>query len=253
MTIPDRPDLSIVIPAYNEASRLPATLQSVSDYVECTPRCVEVIVVNDGSDDNTLTIARGFRQKSNAYRVIDAPHRGKAAAVRVGVRSAQGAVILFTDADLSTPVEYADALLRAIAEGADIAIGSREGSGSRRVEEPWYRHVMGRVFNRLVRTLAVPGIDDTQCGFKAFRAEVAHDLFARARLYADDVPVRGPRVTGFDVEILHLALRSGYRVAEIPVYWKHIGGSKVSPLRDSVRMFADVVRVRYLAARGRYD
>jgi dolichyl-phosphate beta-glucosyltransferase len=247
------PDLSIVVPAYNEATRLPSTLESIAAYIAASQRHIEVIVVNDGSDDDTLCIARRVHSRSDDYRVIDAPHRGKAAAVRTGVLEASGDIILFTDADLSTPIEYADRLIDAINSGADIAIGSREGAGSRRVGEPWYRHVMGRVFNRLVRTLAVPGIDDTQCGFKAFRAEAARDVFSRTRLYSDDALVSGPRVTGFDVEILHLALRQGYRVVETPVYWKHVGGSKVNPARDSVRMFADVVRVRYLAARGRYD
>lgn len=253
MREPCTPDLSIVVPAYNEAARLPATLQAIMSYVESSPRCIEVVVVNDGSDDDTLTIAQGFRRPANGYRVIDAPHRGKAAAVRDGVLNATGKVILFTDADLSTPIEFAEDLLRAIDLGADVAIGSREGAGARREDEPWYRHVMGRAFNRLVQALAVRGIEDTQCGFKAFRAAAAHDIFRRARLYADGAIVRGPRVTGFDVEILHLAMRHGYRVVETPVYWKHVGGSKVNPLRDSIRMFADVLRVRYHAFRGHYD
>lgn len=253
MTASEALDLTIVIPAYNEAKRLPATLAALEGYAHSGDRRIEVLIVNDGSDDGTSAIAGAFQPTCFQYRVIDAPHRGKAAAVRTGIQAARGNVILFSDADLSTPIEYADLLIADIESGADIAIGSREGAGARRIGEPWYRHVMGRVFNGLVRVVAVPGIHDTQCGFKAFRADVARDVFGRARLYADDAVVSGPRVTGFDVEILFIAKRQGYRVVETPVYWKHVGGSKVSPLRDSVRMFGDVIHVRYLAMRGRYD
>jgi glycosyltransferase involved in cell wall biosynthesis len=228
-------------------------LESVRRYAESSSRSIEVIVVNDGSDDDTLVVACRACRFADRYRVIDAPHRGKAAAVRTGVMAARGDLILFTDADLSTPIEFADALLDEIADGADIAIGSREGSGARRIGEPWYRHVMGRVFNGLVRTIAVPGINDTQCGFKAFRADTARDVFDRALLYTGDALVVGPRVTGFDVEILFIARRRRYRITEVPVYWMHVSGSKVRPFRDSIRMFTDVMHVRYLAMRGAYD
>jgi dolichyl-phosphate beta-glucosyltransferase len=248
-----RPALSIVVPAYNESKRLPSTLEAIRQYALRSTSSVEVIVVDDGSDDETLSIARSFQPESAAYRVISAPHRGKASAVRTGVLAASGATILFTDADLSTPIDYADHLMTAIEAGADIAVGSREGAGARRVGEPGYRHVMGRVFNGIVRTLAVPGIEDTQCGFKAFRGPVAHDLFNRARLYLGDEVVAGPRVTGFDVELLFLARRDGLTIVEVPVYWKHVPGSKVRPFRDALAMLWDVVHVRYFAARGRYD
>ncbi len=253
MSSPPQYDLSIVIPAFNEASRLPATLLSVSEWAKSSPLSVEVVVVDDGSDDETLAIAQQFQPGGIGYRVIAEPHRGKASAVRVGMLAGSGNTVLFTDADLSTPIDFADALLKAILNGADIAIGSREGTGSRRVGEPIYRHFMGRGFNALVRLLAVPGIRDTQCGFKAFRREVAHDLFRRVRLYTDERRVDGPRVTGFDVEVLFLARRFGYRVVETPVFWKHAPGSKVRPLHDSFTMLLDVVRVRYFALRGRYD
>lgn len=248
-----RPFLSIVIPAYNEENRLPATLAAVTEYLEARPYSSEIIVADDGSTDCTLNIARAYRPSTDEYRVLNMPHRGKASTVRDAILAASGEIVMFTDADLSTPMPYLDRLLHALADGADVAIGSREGDGSRRVGEPVYRHAMGRVFNAVVRMLAVPGINDTQCGFKAFKAQAAHDVFAVARLHSDDGPISGPRVTGFDVEILYLARKRGYKIVEIPVEWTHVAGSKVAPVRDSVRMFADVVRVRYNALRGRYD
>jgi hypothetical protein len=149
-------------------------------------------------------------------------------------------------------MRYANDLIAALKSGADVAIGSREGAGATRIGEPGYRHLMGRVFNAVVRAVAVPGINDTQCGFKAFTREAAQDIFSRTRLHAGDQPVRGPRVTGFDVEVLFIARQRGYTIVETPVYWKHVAGSKVQPLQDSFRMFADVLRVRWNAIRGRY-
>ncbi|HUG16525.1 MAG TPA: dolichyl-phosphate beta-glucosyltransferase [Thermomicrobiales bacterium] len=248
-----RPRLSIVIPAYNESERLPTTLKAIDEYVTASGETTEIIVAEDGSEDNTLSVARAFVSRDASYHVLPLPHRGKAAAVRSGILMARGEHVLFTDADLSTPIEYASRLVRALDDGADVAIGSREGAGATRVSEPGYRHVMGRAFNLMVRLVAVPGIDDTQCGFKAFRRDVAADLFGRARLHVGGGVVRGARVTGFDVEILHLARRRGYTVAQIPVFWEHVSGSKVHPLRDSFRMATDVARVRLNAMLGRYD
>lgn len=247
------PELSIVVPAYNEAERLPRTLVEIDQYILTSCLTVELIVADDGSGDATAAIARDFQPASASYRVLELPHRGKAATVRDGMLAAHGRFVLFTDADLSTPMEYADPLLDALRDGADIAIGSREGTGANRVDEPAYRHMMGRIFNGLVRLLAVSGISDTQCGFKAFRQDVARDLFSRLRVHDTEATIRGPRVTGFDVEVLFLARRSGYTIVEVPVFWRHVSGSKVDPLRDTFRMFADVVRVRWAAIRGQYD
>lgn len=248
-----RPGLSIIIPAYNEARRLPNTLRAIDDYVTSLGAPAEIVVADDGSSDETLPIARAFTPRTAAYHVLSLPHRGKAATVRDGVLAANGEYILFTDADLSTPIEYATRLTAALDAGADVAIGSREGSGATRVREPGYRHIMGRIYNLMVRVIAVPGINDTQCGFKAFKRAVAIDLFSSARLHTGDNVVRGARVTGFDVEILHLARRRGYTIAEVPVFWEHAAGSKVHPLRDAFRMTGDVLRVRLNAILGRYD
>lgn len=245
-------NLSIVVPAYNESDRLPRTLADIDAYIESSGISVELIVADDGSDDSTAAIANAFQTSASDFRVLMLPHRGKAATVRDGVLAARGQYILFSDADLSTPMHYADTLISALESGADIAIGSREGTGAQRIGEPGYRHFMGRLFNGLVRLLAVSDISDTQCGFKAFRREAAHDVFTRLVVHGSDARVRGPRVTGFDVEVLFIARRQGYRIVEVPVSWRHVSGSKVDPLRDSFRMFADVARVRWAAIRGQY-
>jgi hypothetical protein len=195
--------------------------------------------------------------RPGTVRVLAEPHRGKAAAVRAGMLAAAGEAILFADADLSTPIETVETmlpLLKGQGGTADLVIGSREGYGARRHDEPYYRHLMGRVFNTIVRLLAVPGIHDTQCGFKLLTGPAGRDLFRRLRLYSDDAPVvRGPMVTGFDVELLFLAGLRGYRVVEVPVQWRHVPGSKVDPVRDAYRMLRDVIRVRLNHLRGAYS
>lgn len=245
--------LSVVVPAYNEALRLPATLDRITSFLDSCDYAWEVIVADDGSDDATGTIAARRSAGDERFAHLRLAHRGKAAAVRAGVAAAQGEVIVFTDADLSTPIEYVDQVRSLAAGGWDVVIGTREAAASRRIGEPAYRHLMGRLYNYLVQALLVPGISDTQCGFKGFRAEVARDLFDRARLYSNGVrPVRGPLVTGFDVELLYLARKRGYRIYELPIVWSHVGGSKVRPLSDAALMLSDVLRVRLNDLRGRY-
>ena len=247
-----RPDLTIVVPAYNESARLPQTLDLIDRFIVDSHLTVELLIVDDGSTDDTREVAQSHNSSAARFEVMSLPHRGKASAVRAGMLAATGRHVLFTDADLSTPITYATKLTEALDRGADVAIGSREGIGATRLGEPAYRHIMGRVFNAVVRLLAVPGINDTQCGFKAFRQEAAQNIFSRTLLHAGEGPVHGPRVTGFDVEVLFIARQVGYTVVEVPVYWEHVAGSKVQPLPDSFRMFADVLRVRWNALRGRY-
>ncbi len=250
-----RPRLSIVIPAYNEERRLPATLERVAAYLARLPYPAEVIVVDDGSEDRTAEIAEKFATTLPArMRVIRNDHRGKGYTVRTGMLAAEGDYILFSDADLATPIEEWEKLHSYLEAGWDIAIGSREGLGARRVGEPWYRHLMGRVFNHLVRWVAIADFQDTQCGFKAFRREVAHDLFRRVQLYGEGARrVKGGAVTGFDVEVLFLARKRGYRIREVPVEWRYGANTKVNPVRDSIRMFKDVWAVRLNDWRGRYN
>lgn len=248
------PSLSLIIPAYNEAARIEATIKEARSWLDGQPFATELIVVDDGSEDDTATLAgRELDRMANGC-LVRAAHRGKAAAVRAGVDAATGDQIAFSDADLATPLSYLLDLRSAIAHGCDVAIGSREGRGAMRIGEPDYRHVMGRVFNALVRLLLLPGIQDTQCGFKLFRAVVARELFCRSRLYdARDGTVSGPRVTAFDVELLTIARLRGYRICAVPVVWTYGEGSKVRPTRDTWHNLRDVVQVWIDKKRGLYS
>jgi glycosyltransferase involved in cell wall biosynthesis len=247
--------LSLVIPAYDEAQRLTATLERVARFLEEPPRApVEAVLVDDGSNDSTLEIFRRFASGRSDVRVVANAHRGKAFAVRAGMLAAKGSIVFFSDADLSTPLDESRRLLRALDRGVAVAIGSREGTGARRVDEPLHRHLMGRGFNFGVQFLLVPGIRDTQCGFKMFRADAARAIFTRLRRYGADAPVvQGAMVTAFDVEVLFLARKLGFTIAEVPVFWKHAHGSKVRPVVDSLRMARDVFLVRWNDWRGAYS
>ena len=261
--------LSLVVPAYNEEKRLAATLQTVATYLSKQEYSSEVIVVDDGSTDGTRQAARAFIAQHSEQRgpvgptrgpvgptpirLIENDHRGKGYTVRTGMLSGEGKYILFIDADLATPITEVGKMIGALEAGNDIAIGSREGIGAVRINEPFHRHLMGRFFNLLVRLMSGLSFQDTQCGFKGFRREVAHDLFHRVQLYgADARRIKGGAVTGFDVEVLYLALQSGYSIEEIPVRWQYGTESKVNPLVDSARMFRDVVRVWWMARKGAY-
>jgi dolichyl-phosphate beta-glucosyltransferase len=249
------PYLSLIIPAYNEETRLGATLRTVTNYLKAQGYTWELLVVDDGSADASLDLASTFAadHPNLTIRVIANPHRGKAYTVRTGVMQAHGKLVGFTDADLATPIDSLATVLPHFAAGSDVVIGSREGVGAVRRDEPAYRHLMGRVFNGLVRVIALPGIQDTQCGFKIMRGPVARELFSASRLYDEDSPPpRGPAVTGFDVELLYLARQYGYQIAEVPVDWQYVAESKVNPVRDTLRNLRDLVMVRVNALLGRY-
>lgn len=248
------PLVSVVIPAYNEERRLPGTLQRVSEYLDAQNYPSEILVVDDGSSDNTTGIVETFAAQHATVKLIKNDHRGKGYTVRTGMLAAQGHIVLFSDADLSTPIEDLEKLLPWFERGYDIVIGSREGAGANRIKEPFYRHLMGRVFNFIVQLLTVRGIQDTQCGFKAFRDEVAQDVFSRMLLYGDNAQkVSGGMVTAFDVEALFIGHKSGYRIKEVPVNWRYGTETKVNPLRDSYRNFRDVLLVRWNDMRGLYN
>jgi glycosyltransferase involved in cell wall biosynthesis len=246
-------ELSVVVPAYNEERRLPETLHQILTYLEQQSYAGEVIIADDGSNDGTAALVEQIASSNPHIRLLRLDHRGKGYAVRAGALAARGRFVLLCDADMAVPMEEWPRLRQALEQGAHVAIGSREGVGATREGEPWYRHVMGRVFNLIIQIVAVGGFNDTQCGFKALYRSVSEDLFRRVRIYGDDAPpVQGAAVTAYDVELLFLAVKRGYRVAEIPVLWRYGEETKVSALRDSWRNLRDVLRVRFNALRGAY-
>lgn len=239
----------MVIPTYNEARRLPITLPKVFSYLEEQPYSAEVIIVDDGSEDHTTSVVEGFCNDYAYLRLIRNPHYGKAYTVRTGVLAAKGQYIFQCDADLSMPIEELGKLLQALEEGYDLAIGSRV----KRYHFPWYRRLMSFIYHLIVEIVAVKGVRDTQCGFKCYRGSVAREIFQQAVLYsAPGAEIKGPAVTGFDVEILFLAQKAGYRIKEIPVEWYYAAASTVNPIKDSLRNLGDVIRVRLNDLQGRY-
>lgn len=228
--------LSVIIPAYNEESRIGPTLQYMSGYLKDKFRDVEIVVVDDGSSDNTGAVVEGMSSELGGIRLISyLVNRGKGHAVRRGMLECRGELVLFSDADMSTPVEELEKLLPPLREGFDIAIGSRGLRDSDvRLRQPWYRQSMGKTFNLMVRLLTVGGIRDTQCGFKLFRGEVARNLFRKTLIDG----------FAFDVEVLFLAVRNGYKIKEVPVKWFNSPGSKVRIIRDSFGMFVELLRIR---------
>ncbi len=240
---PAGPELSIVIPAYNEELRLPATLERVAAYLKNCGREAEVLVVDDGSKDRTAAVAESFQHKIPALRVVsNGVNRGKGYSVRHGVQEARGRIVLFTDADLSAPIEEADKLMEAL-EKYDLAIGSRAVDRSLiTVHESRFRELAGIIFNKLVRIILWLPFVDTQCGFKAFRRERCAIVFEQQTIER----------FGFDPELLYLARHHGLRAVEIPVRWGHSPATKVSMLRDSLQMFLDVFRIRWNSLLGRY-
>jgi glycosyltransferase involved in cell wall biosynthesis len=232
------PPFSIIIPCFNEERRVSETLRVTIEYLAANAPESELIVVNDGSTDATGRIARQILSETKiATRVLENfPNRGKGAAVRTGLLAARGLIGLFSDADLSTPIEEAPKLIEPIANGEiDIAFGSRAlDRGLIGVHQPWRREQAGRVFNLLVRVATGLPFWDTQCGFKAFRLDVCRPILERARING----------FAFDVELLFLAHRAGLRIREIPVRWNHAEGSKVSFFKDSLRMLREVIGLR---------
>ena len=239
------PTYSIVIPAYNESARLPATLATVLAYVHAQGWNAEVIVVNDGSRDNTADIVREFAAKDSILRLVENPgNRGKGYSVRNGMLSARGRVVLFSDADLSSPIEEAPKLFQALEQGADIAIGSRWLRAETQTQrQPLYRQIFGRVFNLLLRLTLGLNYKDTQCGFKAFKQRAAQTVF----------PLQKIDRWGFDPEILFLARKFGFKVQEVSVAWGHSGGTRINPLTDGTRMFLEMLRIRWYSLTGKYE
>jgi dolichyl-phosphate beta-glucosyltransferase len=230
-------DLSMVIPAYNEARRLPPTLARLRDYLDAGPDSYEVLVVDDGSDDDTVAVARGVASEWPQLEVLTLPHnQGKGAAVREGMLHARGALRAFSDADLSTPIEELPRLRSRLGGACHVAIASRDAPGSDiQVHQPRWREFMGRTYNRILRLLVLPGIRDTQCGFKLFTSEAAEACFAPLDTFR----------FGFDAEVLVRAHRRGWEIAEVPVQWRHVEESRVGGIGDALRMLYDLVLLRF--------
>lgn len=237
MTEDSEPALSVVIPCFNEEQRLPRTLDHVERYLAGRHPSFELILVDDGSVDGTRRVMDAAAERNRSVRIEALPHnRGKGRALAAGVASAKGAEILLTDADLSTPIEELEKLQAALSNGAGIAIASRAVRGSRvEVSQPLYRVIMGKAFNLIVQAVLLPGIWDTQCGFKLFRADVAHRVFAG--LVTDGF--------GFDPEVLYRARRQGVKIVEVPVVWRNSAPTKVSALRSSLDMLRHVLWIRF--------
>jgi glycosyltransferase involved in cell wall biosynthesis len=235
--------LSIVVPAYNEAQRIGQTIDILRAALPSLVAEFEIRVVDDGSEDGTAAIVERMAAQDARVVLQREPHRGKGSAVRAAMLAATADLRFMCDADLSMPVEELPRFLEAVPTRADIAIGSREGIGARRVGEPPHRHLLGRVFNNAVRGLVLPGIDDTQCGFKLFAGPAADVVFSRATIDG----------WAFDVEALFIARRHGFRVVELPIEWHYRDRSRVSTLRDPLRMLREVWTIRRNSARGLYD
>jgi dolichyl-phosphate beta-glucosyltransferase len=236
-------ELSIVIPAYNEAARIRPTLDELRAHLPTLVSTWEIRVVDDGSSDETARVVHNLASVDNRVVLQREPHRGKGGAVRYGLLAARGELRFMCDADLSMPVAEIGRFLAVVPAACEIAIGSREGQGANRVGEPDYRHVMGRVFNRFVKTMVLTGLNDTQCGFKMFTAAAVQTVFPR-------VTIEG---WAFDIEALYIARRHHLRVCEVPIEWHFRDQSQVSALRDSFRMAKDVLRIRANGGRGVYD
>jgi len=242
---PILPSYSIVIPAFNEGQRIRRTIESIIAFVGAQQWNAEILIVNDGSTDDTAQIVQSYAAQNRALRLIQNPgNRGKGFSVRNGMLHSNGEIVLFSDADLSSPIEESLKLFAAIESGADVAIGSRWVRTELQIQpQPLYRRIYGRIFNLALRLVLGLHFRDTQCGFKAFTRKAAYALF----------PLQQIERWGFDPEILFLARRFGFRSEEIAVRWAHRSGTRINPLRDGIRMAGDLLRIRWYSLTGRYD
>lgn len=247
-----QPFLSVVIPAYNEETNIRlGAFDKVARYLDSQSYEWEVIVVDDGSSDSTATLSEEFIVHNKHFSLVKNPHQGKAATVMTGMMKAQGEIVLFSDLDQATPLKEVEKILPWFEKGYDVVIGSRKG---KREGAPILRRFMARGF-MILRTvvLGLKGISDTQCGFKAFRQQVARDIFQHLSLYGKQKTVSGAMVTaGFDIEVLFLAKVLGYKIKEIPVEWHYVETRRVNPIKDSWEGLMDIVHIRINAWKGVY-
>ncbi len=247
-------DYSIVIPAYNEADKISATLTQVVNFMRSFSTSFEVVVVDDGSKDATSDLVRDYKKENPEVVLVKNPHKGKGYTVFTGVSKARGELIYLADADLSTPISEIKKLsVWATDHDYDIVIASREGTGSNRIDEPFYRHLMGRIFNILVQVIALPGIKDSQCGFKLFTKDAAKKSFSLLHIYGNSAKeIKEAYFGAWDVEVLFIAKSLGFRIKEVPVQWTFVKTTRLSPFRDSIKMALDLLKIRFNALRGKY-
>ena len=240
----NNPYLSIIVPAYNEENRLPYAMRHIQDFLENEVYDAELIIVENGSSDKTATIAMEFAETHANVKAISLNEAGKGRAVKAGMLMAMGDYRFFCDSDLSMPItELPRFLPSSDDEDVEIVIASREIEGAKRFNEPDYRHIGGRLVNLLIRMLAIPKIQDTQCGFKLFRAEIADDIFAKQTVMG----------FGFDIELLFIALKRGYTIKELGIPWYYQDESKVSPFKDTIKMFLEILQIRFNDLKGAYE
>ncbi len=238
-----KPFLSIIIPAYNEEHRLPKTLEQVFSFIGDQSYSTEVLIVENGSQDRTFDIAQSYTKSFPQLRVLRESSRGKGLAVRTGMLAARGEFRFMCDADLSMPIAQINRFIPPQLVEFDIAIASREAPGSVRYQEPEYRHIGGRAVNLMIRLLALPGFHDTQCGFKCFRADIAEQLF----------PLQTLTGWSFDIELLYIARKRGYRIIELPIPWFFNPESKLNVVQDALKMGRDILGIHLKNMRGLYE
>jgi len=247
-------DISIVIPCYNEEQRIISSLNTIVSFMNSYNPSFEIIVVDDGSKDSSVQLIKNYISTRDNIYLVENPHKGKGYAVRTGFLMTAGKYILMSDADLATPIDEIKRLLVWVEDhNYDIVIASREGLGAARHDEPFIRHLMGRVFNLLIKIIVGLFYKDTQCGFKLFKGEEARDIFSRLILFGDSSKiVKYPKVTAFDVEVLVIAKNDNLKVKEVPVAWTYVPTKRVSAIRDSILMLLEISKIRLNDLLGKY-